>query len=159
MRTTEKHFKTSGYIARTLQPNENLLYYTGLHWIILTSWSVYWLLVGLTITVLFYPFMGIPFYFFSIVSLGLSAINYNVSEFAVTDVRVIIKLGFIRREASEIYFSKIESVSVKQGVLGRLLNYGKVIVTGIGGSKNVYKNVKNPLEFKKILQEIANKTA
>ena len=157
MESTEKQLKTSGYVAQILRPNEKLIYYTGLHWIVLTSWSVYWLLLGLFISLVFYPFMGIPFYFFSLISLGISAISYEVSEFAVTDSRVIIKLGFIRRVASEIYFSKIESVYVKQGLLGRLLNYGVVIVTGIGGSKNVYKNVRKPLEFKKIIQETVNK--
>ena len=157
METTEKQFKISGYIAQTLRPDENLFYYTGLHWIVLTSWSVYWLAIGLFISLVFYPFMGIPFYFFSLISIGLSAINYRVSEFAITDSRVIIKLGFIRRVASEIYFSKIESIHVKQGLLGRLLNYGVVIVTGTGGSKNVYKNVRKPLEFKKVIQDVLNK--
>jgi uncharacterized membrane protein YdbT with pleckstrin-like domain len=159
MGTTGKQLKSSSYIAKTLQPNENLLYYTGLHWMIFIDWPFFWIFVGLIIAFLFDPFMSTPFYFLSLLSLVFSIINYNVSEFAVTDVRVIIKLGFIEREASEIYYSKVESVYVIQGLLGRILNYGSVIVTGIGGSKNVYKNVQKPLELKKIIQEIVNKAA
>ena len=157
METTGKQMGTSGYIAKTLRPSEELIYYTGLHWIVLTSWSVYWLVLGLFLWFAFEFFLAIPLFIFCVISLIISALTYKVSEFAITDLRVIIKVGFFKQIASEIYLSKIESIHVKQGLLGRLLDFGVVVVTGTGGSKNVYKNVRKPLEFKKVIQDMVDK--
>jgi hypothetical protein len=48
-------------------------------------------------------------------------IRHWTSEFAVTDRRVIIKVGLISRQTIEINMSKVESVEVRQGILARLL--------------------------------------
>src|SRR6185295_5510700 len=45
-----------------------------------------------------------------------------ITEFAVTDRRVIYKRGFITRHTAEMNMDKIESVQVDQSVLGRLLD-------------------------------------
>ena len=45
--------------------------------------------------------------------------------------------------------SKVETVEIKQGVLGRILGYGNVIVSGTGSSKVVIRRVYNPIDVKK----------
>ena len=45
--------------------------------------------------------------------------------------------------------SKIETVEVKQGIIGRIFGYGNVIVTGTGTSSVVLNYVSNPLSVKK----------
>src|SRR5665811_1200231 len=45
-----------------------------------------------------------------------------ITEFAVTDRRVIYKCGFIKRHTVEMNMDKIESVDVDQSLLGRMLN-------------------------------------
>lgn len=52
--------------------------------------------------------------------------------------------------------SKIESVSVEQGILGRILDYGTIIIISSDRTKRVFLNIKNPLKFKRIFQEISN---
>ena len=49
-----------------------------------------------------------------------------ITEFAVTDRRVISKRGFIMRDTDEMNMDKVESVDVDQSILGRLLDYGTV---------------------------------
>ena len=49
-----------------------------------------------------------------------------ITEFAVTDRRVIYKRGFISRHTDEMNMDKVESVDVDQSILGRLLDYGTV---------------------------------
>ena len=55
-----------------------------------------------------------------------------ITEFAITDRRVISKRGFIWRNTDEMNMDKVESVKVEQSMLGRLLDYGTVTVVGTG---------------------------
>jgi uncharacterized membrane protein YdbT with pleckstrin-like domain len=70
------------------------------------------------------------------------------TELAVTDRRVITKVGLIRRTTMEMNLSKVESVVVDQGVLGRMLDYGTVIVKGTGGGLEPLSMIDGPLDFR-----------
>ncbi len=42
--------------------------------------------------------------------------------------------GFIRRYTVEMHMDKVESVDVDQSLLGRMLDYGDVIIRGTGAT-------------------------
>ena len=75
------------------------------------------------------------------------------AEFTVTNKRVVIKLGTIRRRAIEMLLSKVEEIAVDQGVGGRVLGYGTLVIVGTGGSKEIFMLMANPLEFRRQVQE------
>ena len=81
------------------------------------------------------------------------AIARASAEFTVTNKRVVVKLGTIRRRAIEMLLSKVEEIAVDQGVVGRMLGYGTVVIVGTGGSKEVFMLIANPLEFRRQVQE------
>ena len=70
------------------------------------------------------------------------------TEVAVTDRRVIYKVGFIKRRTIEMHMDKIESVDVDQSILGRLLNYGDITIRGTGVGIEPLHNIDAPLEFR-----------
>ena len=76
-------------------------------------------------------------------------IKYKTSEFAVTTKRVIIKIGVFRRRTLELLLRQIEAISVDQTLLGRMLNYGTVTLTGTGGVHEVFHDIGSPLEFRR----------
>ena len=76
------------------------------------------------------------------------------TEFAVTNRRVIAKMGFIRRHTLEMLLLKIESVAVQQSILGRLLNFGTVTVTGTGGTREGFKAIVEPLAARSKINQI-----
>jgi uncharacterized membrane protein YdbT with pleckstrin-like domain len=76
-----------------------------------------------------------------------------LSEFVITNRRVIIKKGFIARDTFEMNLSKIESVNVDQSVMGRILNYGSMTIIGSGGTRETFHNISRPLAFRKAFQE------
>jgi uncharacterized membrane protein YdbT with pleckstrin-like domain len=78
------------------------------------------------------------------------------SEFAVTNKRVIIKVGFISRRTIEINMSKVESVEINQDIFGRLLNYGTIVVIGTGGTKEPFALIEDPLAFRRAVQAQQN---
>jgi uncharacterized membrane protein YdbT with pleckstrin-like domain len=81
-------------------------------------------------------------------------IDRMTTEMAVTSLRVILKCGLIRRDAIEIDASKVESVDVRQSVLGRLLNYGTVTVRGTGGNLNPLARVAEPLPLRRAVSRL-----
>ena len=79
-------------------------------------------------------------------------VTYTSSEFAVTDKRVIIKVGWIRRRTLETMLGKVENIGVDQTVYGRLLDFGTITVTGTGGTKEAFADIAEPLEFRRQVQ-------
>jgi uncharacterized membrane protein YdbT with pleckstrin-like domain len=75
------------------------------------------------------------------------------SEFAITNKRVVVKTGFLRRSTIELLLSKIESINVNQTFAGRLLNYGTIIITGTGTTHEPLYNIANPLDFRRQIQQ------
>lgn len=79
-------------------------------------------------------------------------VRLRSSEFAVTNKRVIVKIGAIDRRTVETMLSKVEGIGVDQGILGRICNYGTVTVTGTGGTREAFDNIADPLEFRRQVQ-------
>jgi uncharacterized membrane protein YdbT with pleckstrin-like domain len=86
------------------------------------------------------------------VPLLVAHIKYTSSEFAVTDKRVIIKVGWIRRRTLETMLAKVEGIGVEQGFAARMLGFGTITVTGTGGTKEPFSNIARPLEFRRQVQ-------
>jgi uncharacterized membrane protein YdbT with pleckstrin-like domain len=80
--------------------------------------------------------------------------NIKTSEFAVTNRRVLIKVGWLRRESFEILLPKVEGIGVYQGLLGRMFDFGTMGVRGTGGSRERFANIAAPLEFRRQVQAL-----
>ena len=66
----------------------------------------------------------------------------------MTNRRVIHKRGFIRRRTIEMSRSQVESVDVDQSVLGRVMNFGDVVVRGTGTTPEPFRFIADPLRFR-----------
>ena len=101
----------------------------------------------------------IPFMIFMLVTffsgvLGMinALIYYYNSDFVLTDRRVLSKFGLLSRTTSEQRLSKIESIHVHQSILGRLLGYGSLTVTGTGSSTTQFSPMADPLACKRAIE-------
>jgi len=144
------------YIEKHLLPGETVAFRTVLHW------KVYLLPVFLTVVLL------IPLAVFALestmqwlaalpIAAGLIAlvVPYLVrrnSEFAVTNKRVIIKLGVLTTRSVELLLPKIESITVTQSLGGRLFGYGEIVVIGTGGTEEPFADIQAPLDFRQAIQ-------
>lgn len=93
-----------------------------------------------------------------VVGLGLiflvkAYIRYKTTELAITSKRVIVKFGFIRRRTVEININKIESIQVDQGVLGRMFDYGTLVIAGAGDSQAPIAGISAPMKFRRAFIE------
>jgi len=71
------------------------------------------------------------------------------TELAITNKRIISKSGIIQRTIMELRLDKIESIKVDQGIMGRILNFGLITISGTGGDKTPIERIANPLQFQK----------
>jgi hypothetical protein len=151
-----------GYLAAHLLEGEEIVYRARLHWI-LFRWPI--AISVLSITALIFLGQRPPdadgpvFWVACLALLGLAAvlaigpgIRYMSSEFAVTNVRVLVKLGFVQRESTETLLSKVEAIGVDQNFAGRLFDYGTITVTGTGGTREAFATIADPLEFRRQVQ-------
>lgn len=75
------------------------------------------------------------------------------TEMAVTNMRVLIKSGVVKRDTWELYLTRIEGVEVDQSVWGRLLNFGDIRVRGVGTEIAPVRAAAGPLAFRKAVFE------
>lgn len=100
---------------------------------------------------LFTSFIAI---FATIVLLIKSFIAISTSEFAVTNKRIIKKTGLISRKTKEIYLSHVESIGIDQGILGRIFNFGTIVIIGTGGTPNYMKSIIDPMKLRNRINAI-----
>ena len=99
----------------------------------------------------------LPLFGLGLVFLAWVWILYQTTELAITNKRIIAKFGFISRSTIEINLPKVESVQVDQGVMGRVLDYGTIIVAGAGTPNLSIPGAADPLEFRKHFMEATDK--
>jgi uncharacterized membrane protein YdbT with pleckstrin-like domain len=72
-------------------------------------------------------------------------LNWTASALTLTDQRVILEEGVLFRTTQAIPLDRVQDVSTRQGLLGRLLNYGSVEVDTAGAIANeVFTYVPGP---------------
>jgi uncharacterized membrane protein YdbT with pleckstrin-like domain len=81
-------------------------------------------------------------------------LHLRFTELAATNKRVLCKTGIWARSTSEMKISSIETVTMRQGIIGRVLNYGSLLVTGKGVSDVLFHSIANPLDVKRDIESI-----
>lgn len=76
--------------------------------------------------------------------------------FVVTNQRVIHRRGWIARSSMEIPLSKINDVRFVQGIFGRMIGAGTLILESGGEmGKNEFQMIRNPEEVQRTIYEVA----
>jgi uncharacterized membrane protein YdbT with pleckstrin-like domain len=148
------------YVAEVLQPDEKVLVTSTIHWAIYLPGIV---LAAAGFVGFFYGYGGAGadsamrdiVWALSLLLLAAGFLSLFrawfrrwTTEIAVTNRRVIYKRGFIRRYTVEMHMDKVESIDVDQTVLGRLLDYGDVIVRGTGTGFEPLHMIEAPIKLR-----------
>ncbi len=141
------------YVEEVLQPGEKILFASTIHWLIYVPAI---LLLIAAIVAAFWAGSGsevwrwISLLCFALALLSAARAWFKrwTTEIAVTDRRVIYKRGFIRRHTIEMHMDKVESVDVSQSVLGRILDYGDVLVRGTGVGFEPLQMIESPIALR-----------
>lgn len=156
-----------GYIDQNLVVGERVLYRTRLHWIVVIApliFGSFLAILGLTFLVggvvdlakarsAGFATAGLLVLLVGGAIFALGLLYRASTEMAVTNRRLIIKTGLLTRNSIELLLAKVESVSIHQGLTGRMLGYGSIVVRGSGGTAEPFSKIANPLEFRRQVQQ------
>jgi uncharacterized membrane protein YdbT with pleckstrin-like domain len=141
------------YVKDTLAPGEEIVYAARL-----SAWPFGWHMSAIFFFILL-PLAGVPLW--AMLPGGALFLyiylTFESTELAITNKRIIVKTGVIKRDTSELYLNRVEGVEVQQSLNGRLLNYGTIIIRGVGTEITPVTNISNPLGFRKAFFAAADK--
>ena len=148
----------SSYVEKVLQPGETIAFRGTIHWLVYLPALFFGLfavagavLSGMAVTDsdkdIAYAFIAFGL-IFGVPSFLRGWFRRFTTEIAATDRRIIFKHGFVRRQTVEMNMSKVESVDVNQSILGRIFDYGDILVRGTGAGLEPLSMITNPLAFR-----------
>ncbi len=146
--------RISGYIEKTLLAREDILYKGHIHWVIFAMpmmWTLLTLVLAYQHSII--ELLALITSVAAVFTWVTALVTYQTSEYALTNKRVLIKTGFIRRDSLETFLHKIEGIQVTQSVWGRLLNYGTIVIIGTGGTRDPFSTIESPIQFRKQVQQ------
>ena len=129
-----------GYVEDTLGNGETIKYDVSFHW--LWTFGAYTMLV-----VLGWAVIGL------IVFLKMMIRKWT-TERVLTNIRFIQKTGWIVRHTEEIRIDRMEEVNLDQSLLGRILDYGDIKISGVGTGEIKLKMIDSPIDFQKKLNDL-----
>jgi uncharacterized membrane protein YdbT with pleckstrin-like domain len=153
------------YIDGNLLAGEQVVYRTRLHWLLFTTPVLFTVIVLLPSAWLMFTgtwnngfwsrYAWIPVVLALLILLA-TYIKRQSSDFAVTNKRVMMKVGVFNTRSIELVLNKVEAIAVNQSLMGRIFGYGDIVVTGSGGTKEAFSKIQGPLAFRRAVQSVTD---
>jgi len=170
------------YIQESLSPDEELIHVGHFHWMYTLSavLNILWGIIGCIAVIMgtvYFQFNfgegfdadgwlgvirevhpGIRLFGFLVFLLGLMAFAQKMiikatTEIAITNSRLIYKRGLVARYVGEMSIDRIEGVNVLQGIIGRMLGYGRIMVRGMGVGEVILPPLADPIAFRRAIEK------
>lgn len=135
--------------------DSNIVYLARLHWI---------LFLGPVLLLCFGLSLGLSFAIMREVSLcciGFSLIwgvmvwmTYQFSSLTIKEKQIIIRTGFWVRNTMDFPLNRIESIDIRCSLIGALLGYGSLLLTGTGGTKQIIHYIQKPLTCRRYIEQL-----
>jgi uncharacterized membrane protein YdbT with pleckstrin-like domain len=137
------------YVQSVILPGETLLATARTHWFVYVG-PGFWLLVSVALLLAAPWIFGAVLSVLALFYLAKAWVYSFSTELAVTSKRVIAKFGFIRRSTVELRHDKVESMHVEQSIIGRIFDFGSIVITGSGGTHAPIPYIAHPLQFRSV---------
>lgn len=170
------------YVQQSLGPDEELVHVGKFHWMYTVNafmaivWGMVTAIFIIVGAILIYNQMGwfepgislleqirgihpiVRIFAFIAFLLGLLSFAQMMvvkatTEIAITNTRLIYKRGLIARQVGEISIDRIEGVNVLQSILGRLFDYGRLAIRGMGIGEVVLPPIDQPIKFRQAIEK------
>lgn len=126
-----------------IQKDENLIYSGSPAWI-----GFFW---GFVLAIITLPTIIIP-----IIVIGIIYLIKSSTKYAITNKRVIVRAGIVSEDIKSSSFKHITSLRVKQGIIGKIFNFGSIIIDTSGsgsGFEFIWRYVDNPVQVKNEIEK------
>ena len=150
------------YVMQQLGANEKILYTERHHWVFFVAEMIKWILfaaavLALVIVLRVWFFEGASWVWWLLliflvpaVRIAWGFLSWRMNVYVLTNRRVIESTGVLSKRVADSSLEKLTDIVLKQSILGRMLNYGDIIVltAAAGAGINNLKQIRRPMEFK-----------
>lgn len=137
--------------------DSNVIYFTRLHWIIFFG-----PILGLVLASALYVYIvqlrqiSLLLIVFALLWILMTWVTYYFSSITIKRKQVILRTGIIVRQTVDIPLSKIETIDIRQSILGSILRYGALVITGTGGTRHLINFLHHPLTCRRYIEQLMN---
>ena len=137
--------------------DNNVIYFTRLHWIVFFG-----PVVGLALSIALYYYIkqlsevALFLGFFALMWTLMTWVTYYFSSITIKKRQVILRTGIIVRQTVDIPLSKIETIDIRQSILGSIMSYGTLVITGTGGTRHLINYLHKPLTCRRYIEQLMN---
>lgn len=135
--------------------DNNIVYQARLHWVIFV-WPVVFFTFVFYLAVTYQQFREA-----SLIMCGIGLIwaavvmaSYRFSLLIIKNKQIIIQTGFLVRQTYDIPLNRIESIDIKQPIIGSILRYGSLEITGTGGTRQFINYISKPLTCRRYIEQL-----
>jgi len=135
--------------------DSNIVYKAKLHWI-LFFWPFMLLCLAGFLEMRFEQLNYVALFMaiFAVLWGGMFWMTYQFSSLTIKKNQVILCTGVLVRKTLDIPLSKIESIDIRQSLLGSMLHYGALVITGTGGSRQMVNYLSKPLTCRRYIEQL-----
>lgn len=142
-------------IKNHLYEGEEILAEARYHWIFFFK-TFFLLFLGILILLSFshshyqtyFRILGYILLIAGLLDFLVKLFKYLTTNLIVTNKRVVIQEGIFFRDIIEMNLQKLESVQLRQSILGRILNYGYLYIKGSGATVDWFGPISSPVEIR-----------
>ncbi len=170
------------YVEQSLGPDEELVHVGRFHWMYTVQafmaivWGIIISIMLIIGSVVIYKQMGwfpkeigllegvrylhpgiriaaFVMFVMGLLSFAQMMVIKATTEIAITNSRLVYKRGLVARHVGEMSVDRIEGVNVLQTIFGRMFNYGRLAVRGMGIGEVVLPPIENPIAFRLAIEK------
>jgi uncharacterized membrane protein YdbT with pleckstrin-like domain len=148
------------YLNSLLGENEQVLFVTHQHWLVLVGEILSESLLSVVLVVLVsliyalwvhivLVLLGYLLLIFPLISLWRDVLIWSKRKYVVTNYRVIQLSGVFSKNVTDSSLEKVNDVKMSQSFLGRMFGYGDIeILTASELGVNIFKHIGQPIQYK-----------
>src|SRR3990167_1869038 len=136
--------------------DRDVLYKARLHWVLFLGPGMLMLIalsVGLTTVQEPLRWVSLFALFFSLLWGAMVWVTYHFSSLIIKKKQVILRTGLRVQQTIDIAVSRIESIDIRQTIIGSLFQYGSLVITGTGGTRQVINYLSKPLTCRRYIEQ------
>lgn len=123
--------------------------------------AIFWKAIAVLLIALLAGFVGVYLGYFlcfvSFLMFSYALLLKSVLKLAVTNQRVIFRSGLVKVDTVQVRLDRIESVEIQRTLVGHVLGYGTIVMTGVGSRFSFIPYLANAAEIRNVLDEILYK--
>ena len=129
-------------------------YQCRLHWIIfLKPLALLLLPILLEVGGLHQKYAFFAFLIVAIAWMLVEMVRYIFTYLTIKPQNIIYQTGFFIQQTIDLPMRKIESIDIRQTLIGTIFNYGDMVITGSGGTRQVIASIEHPLTCRRYIEQ------